>query len=218
MGGYKSATGIDETPSVTHSTTTNRQALLGFVIQAGATEDYPPAAPTGLVATAGNDLVELDWDDNNEIDLYGYNVYRSMTSGSGYGKINITVVDDSNYTDNTVVNGTPYFYVVTAVDINDNESGYSDEATTIPGYQTCQDVLDGGYRLVSDINGDCYVDFLDVDKIALYWLDTNCASHDNCEDADLEPDGDVDFVDFSDFAVDWTRCNHPQDSNCPANW
>ncbi|MDD5064300.1 MAG: hypothetical protein PHQ35_06025 [Phycisphaerae bacterium] len=35
MGGHKPATGASETPSVTHSTSTNRQALLGFVVQAG---------------------------------------------------------------------------------------------------------------------------------------------------------------------------------------
>ena len=163
-------------------------------------------------------MVELDWDDNNEPDLDGYNIYRSATSGSGYIKLNTALVTDSNYTDITAVNGMPYFYVVTAVDTNSNESGYSDEATATPDYQSCQDVIDGGYRLVSDINGDCYVDFLDVEIIAYYWLHIDCAGLGDCENADFEPDGDVDLVDFSDFAVDWTRCNHPQDSNCPSNW
>ncbi|MBN1766120.1 MAG: endo-1,4-beta-xylanase, partial [Sedimentisphaerales bacterium] len=44
----------------------------------------PPAPPTGLAATAGDNTVALDWNDNGEPDLEGYNVYRSTTSGSGY--------------------------------------------------------------------------------------------------------------------------------------
>ena len=48
--GYKSATGSNETPSVTHSNV-NRQALIGFVVQHAAVINDPPAAPTGLSAT-----------------------------------------------------------------------------------------------------------------------------------------------------------------------
>ena len=36
-----------------------------------------PAAPADLVATAGESEVSLDWNDNSEGDLAGYNVYRS---------------------------------------------------------------------------------------------------------------------------------------------
>jgi hypothetical protein len=175
--------------------------------------------PRGLAAIAGNKTVSLTWDDNFEINLDGYNVYRSTTSGSGYSKINGTLVSDSNYIDNTVINGTPYFYVVTAVDTNNNESAYSNEASAAPDYQTCQNVQDANYGLLSDLNGDCYVDFRDVDIIACYWLHTDCAVLNDCEGADFAPtDGTVNFVDFSDFAVDWTRCNNPQDSNCTPNW
>jgi len=91
-----------------------------------------PAAPTGLSATAGNATVSLDWDDNSETDLAGYNVYRSTTSGSGYGKINDSLLSSSNYTDNNVVNETAYYYVITAVDMNSNESRYSIEKSAMP--------------------------------------------------------------------------------------
>jgi fibronectin type 3 domain-containing protein len=90
-----------------------------------------PAVPTGLTATAGDRSVALDWSDNTETDLRGYNVYRSLTSGSGYTSVatNITV---SNFTDNTVTNGTRYYYVVTSVDTGGLQSGYSSEVSALP--------------------------------------------------------------------------------------
>ena len=94
--------------------------------------DPPPAAPTNLSATAGDGSVSLDWDDNGEGDLDGYNVYRSTTQGSGYSQINGSLVSTSDYTDNTVTNGTTYYYVVTAVDTAAQESGNSNEASATP--------------------------------------------------------------------------------------
>jgi hypothetical protein len=49
----------------------------------------PPEVPTGLtVILPGEVNVPLDWNDNSEGDLAGYNVYRSETSGNGYSKLN----------------------------------------------------------------------------------------------------------------------------------
>ncbi|GAF94562.1 unnamed protein product, partial [marine sediment metagenome] len=53
--------------------------------------DWAPAAPANLVATPGSEEVTLNWDDNTEPDLAGYNVYRSTDSGGSptpYAKIN----------------------------------------------------------------------------------------------------------------------------------
>lgn len=97
-----------------------------------APDTTPPEEPTGLGALAGDSIVSLNWDDNSEEDLAGYNIYRSTTSGSGYVKTNALLLSNSDYTDNSVVNGTTYYYVVTAVDTNENESGYSSEAVAFP--------------------------------------------------------------------------------------
>ena len=46
-----------------------------------------PVAPTDLtvsVPVSDGGTLELDWADNGEADLEGYNVYRSLTSGSSY--------------------------------------------------------------------------------------------------------------------------------------
>jgi len=96
----------------------------------------PPAAPTGLVATAGDLTVSLDWDGNGESDLYGYDVYRSITSGSDYSRINLARSSSSNYTDNNVNSGTTYYYVVAAVDTSFNKSRGSSEVSATPSGTT----------------------------------------------------------------------------------
>jgi hypothetical protein len=96
-------------------------------IAAGTGDLTPPAAPTGLTASLDGINVALDWNDNTEGDLNGYNVYRSTTSGSGYSKLNAASVLNSEYTDNTAAGGQTYYYVVTAVDTSLNESDESNE-------------------------------------------------------------------------------------------
>ncbi|MBA3402515.1 MAG: S8 family serine peptidase [Actinobacteria bacterium] len=92
----------------------------------------PPGAPTGLTAVAGNASVTLDWADNLESDLAGYDVYRSTTSGGPYAKVNGGLVSTSSYGDNGLVNGTPYYYVVQAVDTSTNASANSNQASATP--------------------------------------------------------------------------------------
>jgi serine protease len=96
--------------------------------QASATpsgaDTTPPAAPTGLTGSASGRSAVLDWSDNSEPDLAGYNVYRT-TSRSGIGsRINAVPVTGSAYTDGPLASGR-YYYRVTAVDTAGNESGVS---------------------------------------------------------------------------------------------
>ncbi|HUP32611.1 MAG TPA: S8 family serine peptidase [Gaiellaceae bacterium] len=92
----------------------------------------PPAAPTGLTAAAGNASVSLDWANNSESDLAGYNVYRSTTSGEPYAKVNGSPVTSSSYGDSGLTNGATYYYVVRAVDNSNNESASSNQASATP--------------------------------------------------------------------------------------
>jgi len=85
-----------------------------------------------LSATAGDGTVSLDWLDNSESDLDGYNLYRSETSGSDYSQLNSSLLINSFYTDSNVTNETTYYYVVTATDTSSNESDYSTEASATP--------------------------------------------------------------------------------------
>jgi pectate lyase len=109
--------------------------LLDFTLLAQywrRTDFIIPSAPTGLSATSGDSIVWLDWSDNSEGDLAGYNIYRSTTFGSGYVKLNTSLLSDSNYVDNAVTNNTIYYYVVTAVDTSPLESIYSSQVSAIP--------------------------------------------------------------------------------------
>jgi hypothetical protein len=70
--------------------------------------------------------VALTWNASSST-VSGYNVYRSTVSGSGYTKLNSSLVSGLSYTDSTVLNTTTYYYVTTAVDSSGAESVYSNE-------------------------------------------------------------------------------------------
>ena len=93
----------------------------------GGGDVTPPAVPSGLDATAGDGVVALDWNDNGEGDLDGYNLLRATSAGGPYTQLNGSPLAASEYDDASVVNGTTYYYVVTAVDLTGNESGQSSE-------------------------------------------------------------------------------------------
>ncbi len=80
--------------------------------QASATPCAPPAAPTGLSATAFNAQVSLTW--NASSAATGYNVLRSTTGGGPYTTI-ASGVTSTSYSDSGLTNGTTYYYVVAAV-------------------------------------------------------------------------------------------------------
>ncbi|MGH9735298.1 MAG: putative Ig domain-containing protein [Candidatus Acidiferrales bacterium] len=69
--------------------------------------------------------VSLSWTASPSSGVAGYNVYRTTQSGSNYVRINTAVVSSLAYSDGTVVDGTTYYYVLTAVDGSGNESVYS---------------------------------------------------------------------------------------------
>jgi hypothetical protein len=86
--------------------------------------DEIPAAPTGLEVSVDGSTVNLDWDDNTESDLAGYNVYRSTQVNGVYQKMNSYRLSASSFTDNSADEYTAYYYYVTAEDTGHNESGH----------------------------------------------------------------------------------------------
>lgn len=95
----------------------------------------PPAVPSGLEGTSGDGEVQLSWSSVSDSDLDGYNVYRSTSSigsVSDLSPVNGSLLSETSFTDTDVSNGTKYYYRVTAVDENDNESDPSSEAQITP--------------------------------------------------------------------------------------
>ncbi len=87
----------------------------------------PPATPTGVTATAGNAQVGLSW--NASSGATSYHVKRGTTSG---GRIHAGWrADDAQLHRYQLTNGTPYYYVVSAVN-SSGESANSSQASATP--------------------------------------------------------------------------------------
>ena len=83
---------------------------------AAATPQPPaPGVPTGLTPTPGNSQVSLDWTAPSGT-ISSYNVKRGTVSGGPYTTIStLGAVTSPAYLDLTAVNGTLYYYVVSAL-------------------------------------------------------------------------------------------------------
>ncbi len=90
-----------------------------------------PDAPISVIANAGENYVELDWNapenDGGSL-ITSYRVYRGVQSGE-YTLIFVTT--ETNYNDSLVLGETTYYYVVTAKNII-GESPYSLEVDATP--------------------------------------------------------------------------------------
>ena len=102
---------------------TNFYGASGFVMASAAT---PPAAPTGLSLTATNNQVTLFWTASSG--ATGYNVEGSTNNGGPYNVIGANVTSLS-FTNTGLINGTPYFYVVSAL----NANGEGDSCAQVSG-------------------------------------------------------------------------------------
>jgi hypothetical protein len=79
----------------------------------------PPDSPTGLIAVPGNAQVALSWQPS--IGALSYDVQRAAGSPSGTFATISAGLAATGFTDTSVVNGTTYYYAVSAV----NEAGQS---------------------------------------------------------------------------------------------
>ncbi len=105
-------------------------ATVGFV---DATGTGPLAVEflSGVGTVSQGHSVDLSWTASKSQDVIGYNIYRGLKSGGPYSQINSVLDASTAYTDATVINGTTYYYVSTAVNSNDEESVYSNEARAV---------------------------------------------------------------------------------------
>ncbi len=118
------------TISVSFSPSTAGSASGSVTVTSNATGSPATVSLTGSGVQPATHSVSLTWNASTST-VSGYNVYRSTTSGTGYSRINGSLLTTLNYTDSTLTSGTTYYYVTTAVDANGNESADSNEAQAI---------------------------------------------------------------------------------------
>ena len=88
-----------------------------------------PAAPAGLTATPGDAQITLSW--TAVPGATGYNVYRGGATGPESTTPIVTALKTTTYININLVNGTPYFFKIAAL----NAAGagpMSNEATATP--------------------------------------------------------------------------------------
>lgn len=121
------------------------KCVFELVCDGGGSDTTAPSAPNNLTASAITGAIAVDWFNNDEADLAGYNLYRSTTSGTGFSQLNSALISASNYTDSNVNANSTYYYRVTAVDNSSNESTNSAQVSaTASGNPPTGNVLQNG--------------------------------------------------------------------------
>jgi|GEM_PF-245363 len=97
----------------------------------GAGDLTPPPGPTGLVATSdAAGAIRLSWNPVAAADPGNYRIYRSVSAGVPVDtahRVSVVTENRTDFSDTTTTVGTTWYYVITAVDINGNESIASSE-------------------------------------------------------------------------------------------
>jgi DNA-binding beta-propeller fold protein YncE len=100
-----------------------------------------PDAPQHLVATGGEAAIDLSWSASEDADIY--RVYRADPGDQT--RVQIASGSSTTYTDRDFIPGLEYSYVVTAVDVDHQESAFSNEASILaPGSAAPQFILKWG--------------------------------------------------------------------------
>src|ERR1700756_2074301 len=171
----------------------------------------PPVTPSGLTATAGNQQVALTWSVSSS--ATSYHVKRATVSGGPYSTI--ASPTSNSYTDTSLTNGTAYYYVVSAVNVN-GESGNSGEKSATPavpvtGAQVTIDVLANRHAISPFVYGGAFpanaAAITDTRTTVVRW-GGNGASTYNWELGTSNAANDYYFEDFS-----FSALNSPADSD-----
>jgi glucosylceramidase len=109
---------------IVYTTVTDNAKSSGIEILA-----LPPATPLGLTATAGNAQVALSW--GASAGATGYNVKRATTSGGPYTTVT-NGLTSITYTNTGLVNGTTYYYVVSALKTLCESPNSTEASATLP--------------------------------------------------------------------------------------
>lgn len=95
----------------------------------------PPSAPSSpwkLNAAAQPNAVDLSWAANSEEDLLGYNVYSALQPGGPYTRVNSAPVADTHLRVDNLANNCLYYFYVTALGRDRDESSASNAQCVMP--------------------------------------------------------------------------------------
>jgi hypothetical protein len=98
----------------------------GMAIEATGTPLSTPRIPENLEQLVSSTYIKLGWKKNQELDIFGYGIFRSDSPTGTFVPITIDVVEDTSYIDNSVSDHTFYYYKISAVDSAMNQSAQSD--------------------------------------------------------------------------------------------
>ncbi len=148
-----------------------------------------PDPPSRLDIVDLEDSVKLSWSKNTELNVVGYNIFRSEIHGQSYFKINADLIQDSTYLDLNIQNGLIYYYVITSVNDIQLESSYSQEVSAMPGIKDIFEAEDAvfGDGSSHDSNHDGFygTGFINFPSSGGYVEFTNVSGGDNGGDFTL---------------------------------
>ena len=124
------AAGQSAAATIVFTPNTSGTASANLTLTSDAANSPNTVPLTGVGVPAKAHSTDLSWNPSIDV-VIGYNVYRGGTKGGPYAKINSVLDASTNYTDSTVSAGATYYYVVTDVNTNNMESGYSNEVMVI---------------------------------------------------------------------------------------
>ncbi len=217
-GGFSSSSSFKYFSSIAQtvigeSSSTNFTDLAGFLYFATVSNPV-------LSGVSGDTEADLSWTasvGSLGLNISGYEIGQSTTSGSGYTYTNVGNVLLDTVTGLT--NGTTYYFVVRALDALGDPTATSNEVSVTPsgpggGGSSSGSGGSGSYQTVPvhfeftpisgdgikvDLNQDTRVDLIDF-SVLIYWFERDGFP----EEFDLNKDGIIDIVDFSIMMSYWT--------------
>lgn len=94
--------------------------------------DFPPSAPTGVMAKGVNTTgILVSWTNSKDKDLAGVQVWRSNSRDSNGSLVAIVKMPDISYGDSGLSAGALHFYRLRSVDSSGNVSSFSDQVAAV---------------------------------------------------------------------------------------
>jgi len=106
------------------------------------TVNLRPLPPINLNAQAGDTCITISWNENTETDIKGYHIYYD----NGL-RVNDDMLESTSFSDDRLINGMNYTYIVTAVDENGSESLKTSSIVSTP-------IAGKGWEISSNENED----------------------------------------------------------------